>query len=92
MAKACGWRRHQTAFKQTIETGLKSKAVKAPLLKRINVDTTVQKKEVPFATDAGLYDRARQRLVDEAKKRGIDFRQNYNGLTKHLLTQQNANL
>jgi IS5 family transposase len=75
-------------LKQTIEAGLKLKAVKAHQLKRVNVDTTVQEKEVRFPTDARLYDRARQRLVDEAKKRGIDLRQNYNRLSKHLLAQQ----
>jgi len=52
------------------------------------VDTTVQEKDVRFPTDARLYDRARQRLVDEAKKRGIDLRQNYNRLSKQLLAQQ----
>jgi len=75
-------------LKQTIEAGLKLKAVKAHQLKRINVDTTVQEKEVRFPTDARLYDRARQRLVDESKKRGIELRQNYNRLSKHLLAQQ----
>jgi len=75
-------------LKQIIEAGLRLKAVKAHQLKRINVDTTIQEKEVRFPTDARLYDRARQRLVDEAKKRDIDLRQNYNRLSKHLLAQQ----
>jgi IS5 family transposase len=55
-------------LKQTIEAGLKLKAVKTFQLKRVNVDTTVQEKEVRFPTDARLYDRARQRLVAEAEK------------------------
>ena len=75
-------------LKQTIKAGLKLKAVKAHQLKRINVDTTVQEKEVRFPTDARLYDRARQRLVDESKRRGIELRQNYNRLSKYLLAQQ----
>ena len=75
-------------LKQTIEAGLKLKAVKPHQLKRVNVDTTVQEKDVRFPTDARLYDRARQRLVDEAKSRGIDLRQNYNRLSKQLLAQQ----
>ena len=75
-------------LKQTIEAGLKLKAVKTFQLKRVNVDTTVQEKEVRFPTDARLYDRARQRLVAEAKRRGIDLRQNYNRLSKQLLAQQ----
>lgn len=45
-------------LKQTIEAGLKLKAVKATQLKRVNVDTTVQEKDIRFSTDARLYDRA----------------------------------
>jgi transposase, IS5 family len=75
-------------LQQTIEAGLKLKAVKPFMLKRVNVDTTVQEKEVRFPTDARLYDRARQRLVDAAKKRDIDIRQNYNRKSKQLIAQQ----
>lgn len=75
-------------LKQTIEAGLKLKAVKVSQLKRVNVDTTVQEKDIRFPTDARLYDRARQRLVDAAKQRGIELRQNYNQLSKQLLAQQ----
>jgi len=35
------------------------KAVKVSQLARVNVDTTVQEKDIPFPTDARLYDRAR---------------------------------
>ena len=75
-------------LKQTVEAGLKLKAVKPHQLKRVNVDTTVQEKDARFPTDARLYDRARQRLVDEAKKHGIDLRQNDNRLSRQLLAQQ----
>jgi IS5 family transposase len=75
-------------LKETIQTGLKTKAVKPHQLKRVNVDTTVQEKEVRFPTDARLYDRARQRLVNCAKERGINLRQNYNRKSRHLLCQQ----
>jgi IS5 family transposase len=75
-------------LKETIHAGLKLKAVKPHQLKRVNVDTTVQEKEVRFPTDARLYDRARQRLVNCAKERGINLRQNYNRKSKQLLCQQ----
>jgi IS5 family transposase len=75
-------------LQETIEAGLKLKALKAFMLKRINVDTTVQEKEVRFPTDARLYDRARQRLVDAAKDRNIGIQQNYNRKAKQLLAQQ----
>lgn len=75
-------------LKVIIKAGLKLKALKAFMLKRINVDTNVQEKEVRFPTDARFYDRARQRLVDAAKKQDIDIRQNYNRKAKQLLAQQ----
>lgn len=64
-------------LKETIAAGLKLKAVKPFQLKCVNVDTTVQEKEIQFPTNAWLYDRAQQRLVDAAKARGIALRQNY---------------
>jgi len=75
-------------LKQTIASGLKLKAVKVHQLKRVNVDTTVQEKEIRFPTDARLYDRARQRLVDYAKERNIDLRKNYNRKSKQMLLRQ----
>jgi IS5 family transposase len=75
-------------LKETIEAGLKLKAVKPFQLKRINIDTTVQEKEVRFPTDSRLYDRARQHLVALAKERGIKLRQNYNRKSKQMLFKQ----
>ena len=75
-------------LKDTIGAGLRMKAIKQSQLKRINVDTTVQEKDIRFPTDARLYDRARQRLVNEAKKRRIKLRQNYNRLSRKLIHQQ----
>ncbi len=75
-------------LKQTIDAGLKLKAIKITQLKRVNVDTTVQEKDIRFPTDARLYDRARERLVKEAKKQEIQLRQNYNRLSKRLLLKQ----
>jgi IS5 family transposase len=73
---------------ETIKTGLVLKAIKPHQLARVNVDTTVQEKEIRFPTDARLYDRARQRIAAAAKKSGIELRQNYNRKAKALLTQQ----
>jgi transposase, IS5 family len=75
-------------LKETISAGLKTKAVKTSQLKRVNVDTTVQEKEIRFPTDARLYDRARQRLVAAAKEREIPLRQNYNRNAKKLILKQ----
>jgi len=75
-------------LKETIKAGLKLKAVKSFQLKRVNIDTTVQEKEIRFPTDARLYDRTRQRLVDFAKERGIKLRQNYNRKSKQMFYWQ----
>lgn len=75
-------------LKETVEAGLKLKAVRPYQLKRVNIDTTVQEKEIRFPTDARLYDRARQRLVEAAKQQDVELRQNYNRLSKRLIAQQ----
>ena len=78
----------ESLLRETIQAGLKLKAVKGTQLKRINVDTTVQEKAIRFPTDARLYDRSRARLVQAAKERGISLRQNYNRKSKVLLHKQ----
>ena len=78
-------------LKETIEVGLKLEAIKGSQLKRVNVDTTVQEKDIRFPTDARLYDRARERLVKAAKERAILLRQNYNRKSKQLVNQQILN-
>ena len=75
-------------LKQTIKAGLDVKAVKPTQLARVNVDTTVQEKDIRFPTDARLYDRARERLAKAAAERGIELRQNYNRKSKKLFVQQ----
>lgn len=73
---------------ETLAAGLRMKAIKRSELKRVNVDTTVQEKNIRFPTDARLYDRAREHLVKAASKRGIVLRQKYNRVNKSLLHQQ----
>ena len=41
------------------------------------VDTTVQEKNISYPTDAKLINKAREKLVKEAKKEGIPLRQSY---------------
>jgi len=74
-------------LRETIEAGLRLKAVKKSQLRRVNVDTTVQEKDVRFPTDARLYDRSRERLVAAAGERGIVLRQTYSRLGKQALLQ-----
>ena len=78
----------EALLKQTIEVGLKVKAIKETELKRVNVDTTVQEKFIRYPTDIRLYDRVREHLVKMAEKVGIKLRQNYNKVSKQLLFDQ----
>ena len=86
------WRRRvgdagaEAMLAETIRAGLQIKAITPTQLKRVNVDTTVQEKDIRFPTDARLYDRARRRLVAAAQQRGIELRQTYARVgKKHLL-------
>ena len=78
----------QELLTETIEAGLRLKLVKVSQLQRVNVDTTVQEKHVRFPTDARLYQRARERLVKQAKAEGVALRQSYVRIGKRLLFQQ----
>ncbi len=75
-------------LRQTIESGLRIKAIKKHQLKRANVDTTVQEKAIRYPTDAGLYDRAREKLVKAAETRGIKLRQTYRRKSREMLFKQ----
>lgn len=75
-------------LKETIQVGLNLKVIKPSQLKRVNVDTTVQEKDIRFPTDSRLYDRMREKLVKQAQVEGIDLRQSYVRVSKqHLLKQ-----
>lgn len=61
-------------LKQTIQTAIKCGYLTAKDCAKVNVDTTVQTKAVPFPTDARLYDRMREVLVRAADEAGIKLR------------------
>lgn len=75
-------------LKQTIEAGLKLKVITPQHFENINVDTTVQEKNVRFPTDARLYHRCLIKLVKAAKEQGIILRQTYTRNSKKLLILQ----
>jgi len=54
----------------------------------VNVDTTVQEKAIAYPTDARLYEKARRRLVKEAKQEAIELRQSYARLGPRALRMQ----
>ena len=72
-------------LRKTIEVAKKKKLITRSEMKRLNVDTTVQEKAVAFPTDAALYHKARKKLVELAKKEGIQLRQSYERKGKKAL-------
>ena len=88
------WRKRISAsdaehlLKETIESALRAKKLKKSEIKRVCVDTTVQEKSISFPTDARLYYKALQLLVEAAKSRGIKLRQSYQRLSKKRFYKQ----
>jgi len=75
-------------LKQLITTGKREGFIKRGDMERVNVDTTVQEKNITYPTDAKLHHKMREVLVREAKKRRIELRQTYSRLSKKALVMQ----
>jgi len=75
-------------LRETIQAGLRLNLIKASQLARVNVDTTVMEKNVRHPTDARLLDRAREKLVKQARAEGIRLRQSYVRVGKQTLLMQ----
>ena len=71
-----------------LRTAQDIKALTAHDLHKVNVDTTVQEKAIAFPTDARLYYKMREKLVDLAFERDIVLRQSYLRLGKEALIKQ----
>jgi IS5 family transposase len=54
----------------------------------VNVDTTVQEKNITYPTDAKLHKKIIQKCKDIAQKEGIELRQSYSRTLKKLAQQQ----
>ncbi|MDR0352303.1 MAG: transposase, partial [Opitutaceae bacterium] len=72
-------------LKQTLESAVRMKVLKPVQVVPINADTTVQAKEMRYLTDARSYDRARGRVVKEARKAGLKVKQSYERVGRRLL-------
>ena len=68
---------------ETITAGLYIGVLKKSSMNKLNVDTTVQEKAVSFPTDAKLYHRMRERLVELSKEHGVILRQSYKYKSKN---------
>lgn len=67
---------------ESIDVAIREEALKEKDLKRVNVDTTVQEKNITFPTDSKLLEKLIRKLGEAAKRHGIDLRQSYSRLAK----------
>ena len=72
-----GDKRLQDLIKETIRVAIEGKHLTKKDLECVNVDTTVQEKNVTFPTDSKLLLKAICKLAEAAKSRGIKLRQSY---------------
>ncbi|MGH7184924.1 MAG: IS5 family transposase [Pseudomonadota bacterium] len=72
-----GEERLQALLQESLAVATRTQAMRPKDLARVIVDTTVQPKAVMFPTDARLINRARERLVRQARHRGVTLRQSY---------------
>ncbi len=75
-------------LKEILSTAMRSKALDAKDLRRVNVDATVQEKAIAFPTDARLYEKTRSAVVREAQKASVKLRQSYKRVGKKALYNQ----
>ena len=75
----------QELLETTIKSGLKTKTITKRSIKKVNVDTTVQEKNITFPTDVKLYYSLIRHLVRRAKGHGVSMKQTYERSGKTLL-------
>lgn len=64
-------------LEETVALAVRQKQVRSQELAQVNVDTTVQEKNITHPTDSKLYHKAIQKLGQAAKRRGVKLRQTY---------------
>lgn len=72
-------------LQETIALALREKQVSPKEIEQVNVDTTVQEKNITHPTDSKLYYQAILKLGKAARRRGIVLRQSYVRVAKRAL-------
>ena len=72
-------------LEETVKSGFKSGYLKGLDVKRVNVDTTVQEKNISYPRDIRLYYKLIEHLVKYAKSLGLKLKQTYLNVGKKLL-------
>ena len=69
-------------LEQTVAIAVTEKHITKKELAQVNVDTTVQEKNITYPTDSKLYLKALEKLADAAQNRGVKLRQTYRRVAK----------
>ena len=83
--KRMGEKGAEQLLKETINAGIRMKAIRTVQLEQIHLDTSVSEKNITHPTDAKLYYKCIRRLVHEAKLDKLDLRQTYKHVSKKAL-------
>ena len=75
----------QALLQESLAVAVKLGAARLSDFTQVIVDTTVQEKNAAFPTDAKLINRAREKLVRQAKAAGLKLRQSYVRVGKRAL-------
>ena len=77
-------------LKESVASAVRNNVAKKCEFMKVNVDTTVQEKNVRFPTDARTLDRARERVIAVGEKLGIRFKRNYVRKGKTMLRKHSG--
>jgi len=85
--KRIGVERLRELLKETIDLAVRENSLKEKDLSSVNVDTTVQEKNISFPTDSKLACGLIQKLGVEARSAGVKLRQSYRRLSKKKVVE-----
>ncbi len=77
-------------LESTVKSGLKTKTIRPGSIHKVNVDTTVQEKNIAYPTDINLYYRLIEHLVRIAKSHNIQLKQTYERVGKKLIRRHSG--
>jgi len=80
----------QKLLEGTIKSAVRTKTIKPGSLKKVNVDTTVQEKNITYPTDINLYFKLISALVKFAKVHQIKPKQTYKRVGKKMLRKHSG--
>jgi len=87
--KKIGIKQVEKLLEETINAAKREHFLAEKEFKKLNIDTTVQEKNISFPTDAKLLHNMRRKLVKAAKARGIILRQSYERIGQKAFIMQN---